>query len=407
ELGYLRFLYLSNNQISDISPLKNLISLMYLELANNPVFPTATPSATAENIPQILENMADLLLLHEILSLTEDTDLLPMVENFNILQRHHGDYAEGFQRMNNFRIYTGEISERRIIAVVVARQPDETAEDCTLHILRETAPQSGQFSAEWQSVGITGGRWDGGVRGDSFLGIIIENDEFILRRFGGSFDSSGGSNFTYRIVNNRLIMHHAEFFHIHDHSETGERTIYNIAENFSEIRTICRQCEEFDDLLLLETPLQPGLIFDIADGLPNFEDYFIIEEFRPQRPDLYRLVPYDVASRMVFNDPLGGDLRLTASYTLELVQSERFPHLERLPLPFSEEILENYRNILGYEIPTFFYMDEEVAISYLGRQENALGRGGIFHRIGVHDVARGWVNVVLFVNDETGQIEER
>ena len=104
------------------------------------------------------------------------------------------------------------------------------------------------------------------------------------------------------------------------------------------------------------------------------------------------------------------NVRLSATEALGMVREALFPHMEKMPIPHSQEILDNYKAILTYEIPAHFFTDGEFVLSYAG--QNNRGRGshnfdeGVFHLLWLREIeGHNWH--IITVNDETGEIVER
>ena len=161
--------------------------------------------------------------------------------------------------------------------------------------------------------------------------------------------------------------------------------------------------DAFDNLLLGVRHITPGQIFPFEEeGTPWLWQLTIdySERIGPWMPSLYR-VP--------FGEPMHENIRLSATEALNMVREALFPHMEKMPIPHSQEILDNYRAILTYEIPAHFFTDGEFVLSYAGQNNRGITSHnfgeGVFHLFWLVDSDGRNVGIIA-VNDETGEVIE-
>ena len=339
----------------------------------------------SENISEILENNVDLLLAN-----MADWDLLPFEEDYSL-----------------FRVEAGEFFETSIIAAVVARYPDEDDLDRNLYILQ--ADENGVYTVRWQALGVSGGRLSGGAAfSDSFAGMTIANDSLTLHTNGGS-THRWGTIMTYILADDKLILSRSESFEFSTHRPGGIRRVFYPIEGLVEIRTDWGMEGDFDNLLLNEKRVPSRILaFDAGWEIRDFRmsnNDIIISEMEPP-PSLPWL--WDIT----FGEPEHETTVLTSAEALEIVQRELFPDMVQLPMPFSEEILGNFSKILGHDIPSHFFKNDEFIISYGGilpshniRMAERTAEIPVIHTILRRRIETGEV-VTILLHESTLEIRE-
>ncbi|MCL1992805.1 MAG: hypothetical protein FWG66_07645 [Spirochaetes bacterium] len=337
-----------------------------------------SPLPFDDRIAGILEANIDLLLT--------DPQAVPLPEGYNVMNgRTHA-------------LAVGDLSGARAIAAGVERHGGVEPWDRLLFVL--TAEGAGGYQVRWQDDGHLGGRGAGGMWGDSFAGIAIENGALTVSVFGGSSDR-WGQNTSYVISDNRLILSRLEFFNFSIHTASGTRSIYYPSTGVLETRSLCDLCEEFDNLLLAEGRAEPALIFEFADSLPSIWGLAIPSgRLYPRLPSLHR---------QLFGSPANENLQTQPSQALDMAQAAVFPNMARSPMPHSRQILDNFSAILGYEVPSHFFLGDGLFMAYLGQNHpfDPFFGDGVFHIIQVYDLATGSGRRQILVNDATGEVTER
>ena len=78
-------------------------------------------------------------------------------------------------------------------------------------------------------------------------------------------------------------------------------------------------------------------------------------------------------------------------------------------MPHLQEILDNYSAILTYELPSHFFMQDDLLLAYVGQNHpnNSWRFGeGVFHLIQLRSLSDGVRSRLILVNDENGEITE-
>jgi hypothetical protein len=104
----------------------------------------------------------------------------------------------------------------------------------------------------------------------------------------------------------------------------------------------------------------------------------------------------------VLQEPL-----LSASQALDIVKNALYPSLEKQDYPYSKEIMDNYKTLLGYEIPSYYYTDGYTTLTYSKQSEQYFREGSnqieIYHYIRVGTPGDYW-GTDIRVYDPTGMI---
>ena len=163
-----------------------------------------------KSIAEILEANIELLLM-------ESYDL-PLPEGYSVLNITLGDL-------------TG--NGTRDIAVAIERRIGEWFdEERKLYVLFYKG--NGHYKSFWQNTSL-GGRGLGGMYGDSFSGINIQNGLLTISIFGGS-STVWGTNSSYKIIDGELTLYRIEQISFSHQNSRGIREIYYPISSQTEIR---------------------------------------------------------------------------------------------------------------------------------------------------------------------------
>lgn len=293
-----------------------------------------------------------------------------------------------------FAVTLGELGGVNAIAAAVERYPGEWSAERTLYVLLED--DNGNYHVRWQG-GRLGGRFEGGIWGDSFSGIRIVDSMLTIHIFGGSSDR-WGFDASYAIVDDELILYLLDEIQYSTHTGSGTRQTYHPATGIIETRSLFYF--DLDNLLLGVRHTTPGQIFSFEEHPQQIWRLELYDEqIYPPMPSLYRVF---------FGYDTFDDTRLSAAEALGIVRDELFPHMEKMFMPHSQEIMDNFNAILGYEIPVHFFRDEEYMLAYVGKNDS-IGvlrfNDPILHMIRLR--APDGQGRLFVVYDETGEISER
>ena len=188
----------------------------------------------------------------------------------------------------------------------------------------------------------------GGVYGDPYEGIFIENGELHYKDYGGSAWRWGNS-YTFSWRYDMLLMTRLETM-----SRYGERGIvecYDFEEGRYTQRAFSEGGWDCGSGLLWEQTITVAL--SQLEYMPNAWEG---EPWREQLPPLPSLGFYGYVER----EPL----EKHPEEILDEVQREHFPNMDRVDLPWTEETRANYAKAVGGEVPGYFYADQEGRLTW-------------------------------------------
>jgi len=279
------------------------------------------------------------------------------------------------------------------IAVVIEQRPGMLKGSRMIYVM--LAREGGSFAVCWQNGSQLLGRGEGGdFAGGPYCGININNGELLISQYVCRFDYWGFS-YTYAMRNGELVLTHFSKTSCEGRTTCGTITTYDVLTGIVEERSRTDRGNLFDGLLLSAYSVAPEQVFLFAD-----ESY---GQWNIPLPDHYDAnPPLPSLGGVQYGEPTWIKSMLSASQALDIVMSSLYPSSTKHYYTHSEEIMDNYKTLLCYDIPPYYYTDGDTTLTY--RNQTALERGQ-FHYILVQtpDDARGYS---VEVNDLTGMIDE-
>ena len=325
-----------------------------------------SPFPLSEDIPEILESNTDILL--------NDPLTMPLPDDYSCLQCISGDLN-----------HDGMAD----IVVVVEQNHGIDTGSRTLYVM--LGAEDGSFKVCWQSnnIMVSG---EGGVLGDPFSGVYIEDGTLTISHYGGSSHRWGHSG-SYVIRENEMILTKTEELEENIQTGNGTRVIYYPETGVIEERSVTYDGDTFHDLLLFSDTAIPDQIYMIKDVVPDIWGVERNHDPYPPLPSLYGIT---------YGEVVWGSVNLTASEALDLAKNQLYPSFEKESHPYSKEIMDNYSTILAYEVPAYSYVGDNMSLLYIGQSD--LWSGDIlYHHISAYSLD-GEDSKVIMVNDITGEI---
>ena len=285
------------------------------------------------------------------------------------------------------------------IAVVIEQRPGMSGGSRTIYIM--LACEDGSLAVCWQSGTHLMGRGEGGVFGDPYCGIIIHNGELIISHYGGSSDR-WGFTFKYAIQKGELILTHFSDFSHSTHTACGTRTTYDVMAGIIEKRSETYEGDLYDGLLLSACAVEPEQTFLFTGESHGQWDFSLpdINSTNPPLPSLY-CVQYGEQVWKGLDGWKWKEPLLSASQALDIVMSSLYPSSMKHTYPYPEDIMDNYKRLLCYDVPSYYYTDGNTTLTY---HEQTVWNGELYHYILVQTPDDTWGKEIR-VSDLTGAIE--
>lgn len=198
------------------------------------------------------------------------------------------------------------------------------------------------------------GKYNGGVLGDAFSGIEIKDGVLCIYSYGGSSDRWSYNDY-YNMRNGELVLVNYEIIFSSTHHLNAQRTIYNFDEG-----TVVTYAESFQEnfipLKIYENVFEPVYFsFDSEKSEYSMVSNVELED----RGDLVDNDYMDYFGECgnnpsYFEEPL----ELSAAEALDLVKETYYPEMFKVEMSYEQEIYDNLSFCVGYEVPTYYYCDE-------------------------------------------------
>ncbi len=239
-------------------------------------------------------------------------------------------------------------------AVVVdgaAPEPDGdfAATPRTLYLLSETA--EGGLTVTHASGGILLGRECGGVWGDPYLGVDLQDGNLRVLDYGGSA-FRWSHVYTFVPEGEDLVLSRIAVERSCTHTGNGVAEVYGLPEGTAEETTFSYVMEEYRPLTLYRGTFPPVRI--------RLEDASAWQEAELDCTPRY---PMPWLTYYYFKDLDPAPVR-SAEEILDIVHREKHPELERVEMACGEELLDNWSQALGYEAPRWYYAGNGRVLSY-------------------------------------------
>jgi hypothetical protein len=220
--------------------------------------------------------------------------------------------------------------------------------------------QKGTYVPAFENSKILLGSMEGGVFGDPYAGIELADGKFHINDYGGS-SSRWGHTYTFTYQNDKLLLSDIRVDGMSTFTLGGIRETYLLLEKRAEFRSSYEADDtdrrKYDHLLLYEGRIKLSEEIPFVKAYAWCEEDLILEPEYPM-PDLYS---YEYGLKET------AEARLTAEEVLDMVQKKYHPNMKMIMLPCSQEILNNYSTLLGYQVPTYYYSDGDHELYYFNR----------------------------------------
>ena len=230
----------------------------------------------------------------------------------------------------------------------------------------------------------------GGVFGDPYNGIEIQDGTLRISDYGGSNDR-WGDDFTFGMDGDDLVL--KEYRHMEAHAPNEVETIWNYEEGTFETYAVTRD----DSLLINKGTFEPETILFEEAG---FDHEGITNRIRLIE-GMQSLWSYDFHE---LSSNYGGhrETQYTAEEVLDLIK-EKYPQMHRVEFSCEEEIFENYEILIGYVPSRYFYEDAAGNVLIYNRRTYDNTTEEILHEVIWEN---GGSRNKYTVHDGTGEIDE-
>jgi hypothetical protein len=217
---------------------------------------------------------------------------------------------------------------------------------------------NGTYKLTYENRSLVLGRSEGGVFGDPYNGISILNGEFHVYDYGGSSDR-WSHNYTFRYMDKQLVLTRIEQKNYSTHTLNGTVDIYNLIDGIMETRTNSEYDDEntdnpYNDVLIYSGKIKDAKDIAFQDAYAWCECDFNVEPKYPM-PSL----GYYEYGRADF-----AEIQHKAEKILDKVQQKYYKQMKKVNIPCSQDIIDNYSFLLGYEVPSYYYSDGEHILYY-------------------------------------------
>ena len=232
---------------------------------------------------------------------------------------------------------------------------DYSSNNRLLLIYEETAP--GEYECIYSDRSLILDKNSGGIYGDPFVGMWIENGEFKVSLYGGS-SSRWGYDYYFKLSEERFFLVRAERILNSTHTLNGIKTYYDYEKG-----TVREEVFTFiddEEYLVYEDEFEPIKI-PMADA--NFEEleqknnYLINIQIGASHYDFFS----DTAIPVILGNV---SKYYTPSQALDLIKETYYPDMQKVMFEYSDEIFANREKLLGYEQPRYYYTDEYGNVLY-------------------------------------------
>lgn len=253
------------------------------------------------------------------------------------------------------------------MAIVLDIEPDLREEEVTVpENTRETfilLRKKEEFNIIARNKGLVMGEEDGGVFGDPFADIVIENGVLTISNYGGSSER-WGLDYSFIYNNNNLRLSKIEASSHNTLTACGFIHIYDYLSGKYEQYSECGINEELSGLLLdYGTFDATECYFSFPVGeLPLFDGIACL----PQ------------AGFYVFQDGQLAEMECTAMEAFDTVKQSYYADAVEQKILWTKEVKDNYIKLLGYPVPDSYFKNQEGSLSYYGiraySDENGMDR---------------------------------
>lgn len=280
-------------------------------------------------------------------------------------------------------------------AVVIEGPPEEGREEEELRAESRTlvillGKEEGGFALGQSNERLIRRSDEGGVYGDPYAGIVIEDGELCYSTYGGSSLRWSEENVFHWVGDGlELKAFYEVYFWVFGYLTNS--AVYDFTAG--EYRKYMAESSEEGEGWLVwreELLVEP----------PRLEELGDLSEGQPWRGELPPLPQPAREGAQTLAE--GAVPRHSAEELLDKAREKYHPDMERVDIPWTEETRANYSAILGYEVPGYYYANGRGILSYDGLEVWGEGREPYQHRIWYR--GQDWEeSEIYWYLDETGE----
>lgn len=245
------------------------------------------------------------------------------------------------------------------VAVVVSQGDAYYSGSRTVYVFLQ---KNGSYELMYQNGSAILGTNDGGVFGDPYDGISIYDGTLHLMDYGGS-SYRWSHDISFAIKDEKLLLTKIKCTDYSTHTLNGDTTIYDIEHGTIEKRTMAESGdnpsnEQYNNLLIYS-----GKIANVNpvefEQLTSWYEKKLTKEPSYPMPTMEEL----------YGGSLSKSVKHSPEEILDKVMKTYYPDMKKVNLPCSNEIIDNYKLLLGYDIPTYYYANETGQLYYYNLEE--------------------------------------
>lgn len=249
------------------------------------------------------------------------------------------------------------------------------------------------------------GKYNGGVLGDPFAGMKIKEGELCVYIYGGSSDR-WGYDYYFNMRGGELVLERYVWINQCTHNNNmAQGTVYY--EEGREETYAYPLSDSENAILIGEETFEP--FFNTFEEAGSYGDDYPEFHFQGYMPEI---------SRLDFDGTMGYHASTwtiqptqTADEVFDEIKDTYYPELYRVEAGYSEEIIANKTELLGYEFPTYYYEDANgnrlyYRQMYLSRVWNKESEACIVHKIWyeAYEDGKHMKTVHYELHDATGEV---
>lgn len=266
--------------------------------------------------------------------------------------------------------------------------------------------EDGTYEYWKENRGVVAAKYEGGMMGDAFSGIQIKDGELCVYSYGGSSSDRWSYDYFFNLRDGELMLERMEWTELCTlNANMIKGTVFY--EEGREVTYAYPGCDTENKILYSEETFEPFI--------NSFEESV---SYGTTYPDFDYRGPMPYVPRLDFDGTMGYHASTwdvqpaqNADAVLDEIMNAYYPDMTRVEIGYSDEVISNRVEFLGYEFPTYYYEDDKGNSLYYKRmsQERTWeGESGacVVHVIYYTVMENGkLVYAVRYeVNDATGEI---